>query len=339
MRRILLTIALLFSVLPAFSSPLGFGELLDSPLYAVSYSGSVEDSFANPASLSLVENGTSSLAVSAMVSDSWDTSKLGKEKMSFLQNGRSELQASFMTKHFAFTGSFATTFEDRRMNASGNPVFDIYTGLNLQIDASYAFPYVSFGVRMKGGNRMVRAEKEVAGFSAVIANAWFSPFEREANSESFSAGLGMIVRYRFFSAGIYIDEILALNEKKSISVDLGMILRSSTVSLSLQGDRFSKSGDLAFFRPRLSVSITGLNGNGKLEAEADLALQFLPDSSLVFAVSYYERPYSLGFKPENGVFSFLAKGVMSKCTLTLGASFSASDWKTVSPFIVFSYIS
>ena len=314
LKRAALVISILFSMLSMASASIYSEASSYDPMSAASYYGSFYDVFSNPAALPCMETETGNLSLSLMLSDDWDAGAMAGERMPLLQQPR--------------TGA--------------DPVYDIYSTLRIQVDVAYAFPHISFGARVTGGNRMIRSERTVDSFTDIFANAWFSPFNRDAGSEFFDLGIGALVYYSVFSAGVYIGELMTLSEDGGdIYMGWDAIGRSTTLSAAITAPRFLASDDLRFFRPRASFSITDLSGHGSTVVwAAEARLQFLPDADLSFAISYTETDHQFfRYRPENGYVSFFVKGGAAGFSGTIGVVFRADDGSRFSPVIGFSYIS
>lgn len=326
---------LMMAAASAYASVYTESSLYD-PMSSVSYYGTFSDVFSNPASLPLIETDTGALALSFTFSDDWNFREMRGEKMPLLQDQDWETSASFIARNVALTASFGTEFERQE----DGPVYNIYSSLRIQLDVAYAFPHISFGARVAGGNRMVRSEKTISNIPGMFSNAWFSPFKRDAGSESFDLGVGALFTYDIFSAGVYIAELMTLSDSGDIYMGWDAIGRSTTLSVAITASRFLKSDDLRFLRPRASFSITGLSGRSVIEGEVELKLQFLPDADLSFALSYLEREHSFfRFRPENGFVSFFVRGGYAGFSGKLGLMFKADDAAHITPVIGFSYVS
>ena len=336
-RAALAVIILILPVAMAFPSIYSEASSYD-PMSAVSYYGSFYDVFANPAALPCVETETGNLSLSFLFSDDWDINEMKRESMPLLQQQDWDIRASFIARNISLSAFFGTEFA----RSSSDPVYDIYSTLRIQLDVAYAFPHISFGARVSGGNRMIRTERTVDSFTDIFANAWFSPFKRDAGSEFFNLGAGALFYYSVFSAGVYVGELMTLSsDGGDIYMGWDAISRSTTLSLALSAPRFLRSDDLRFFRPRASFSVTDLSGSGSTVVwAAELRLQFLPDADLSFALSYTETEHKFfQYRPENGYVSFFVKGGASGFTGTLGVIINAADGARISPVIGFSYIS
>ena len=311
---------------------------LDSPLSSVAYTGRFSDMFANPAALSLMETSTGPFAFSASWADDLDASLFGHDSMPLLQNQHWNLQASFIARYVALTAFFGTDFERAE---SDEPAYDIHSSLRIEVDMAYSIPHFSIGMRLSGGNKMIRRNRIVDSLSDIFANAWFSPFERESGSESFDVGVGAIGYIGPLSVGIYVGEFLTLRDD-NLYFGWDAMAESTTVAISLGPSRFTDEGDLRFFRPRCSLSMTGLvdEDTRSVEIEGELTFQLLPESSVTFAASYLEESHMLfAFRPENAFVSFFLRGEGSGFSGSIGLSFKATDFSVFAPSLVFSYIS
>lgn len=339
MKRLLLIHLFLVMIvlgLPAFS--VTDENPLDSPLSSVSYSGRFSDVFSNPAALRLMETQPGPFAASLSWTDSLDASLFGKTQMPMLQNQKWNVQASFIARYVALTAFFGNEFE--RIDES-SPVYDIHSSLRLEVDMAYSVPHLAVGLRLSGGNKMIRSSKTIDNISNIFANAWFSPYERETGSESFDVGTGIILTLGPLSGGVYIGKVLTLRNE-NLYMGWDAIAESTTLSLAIGADRFTKSGDLRFFRPRLSISMTGLveESTRSVEAEAELTFQLLPESSVSLAFSYLEKSHSFfRFDPSNGFVNIFLRGEGSGFSGIVGVTFNATDFSHFAPCLGFSYVS
>ena len=311
---------------------------LDSPLGAVSYWGRFSDVFSNPAALPLMETEPGPFALSVSWADDYRASDFGSIPMPLLKAQHWSMSASFIARNIALTAFFPTDFSRLEQAV---PEYDIHSGLRIEVDMAYALPHFSIGMRLSGGNRMIRQSKRISDLGDVFANAWFSPFEREGGSESFDVGIGTIVYAGPVSLGIYVGELLTLRDD-SLYFGLDALAESTTISLAVGAGRFTSTGDLRFFRPRASVSMTGLveAATRSIEAEAELTFQFLPESSASIGASYLEQHHEiLRFNPADGYVNIFLRGEGAGFSVTAGVTFSAVDFSSFAPSITFSYVS
>ena len=206
LKRAALVISILFSMLSMASASIYSEASSYDPMSAASYYGSFYDVFSNPAALPCLETETGNLSLSLMLSDDWDAGAMAGERMPLLQQQDWDIRASFIARNIALSAFFGTEFA----RTGADPVYDIYSTLKIQVDVAYAFPHISFGARVTGGNRMIRSERTVDSFTDIFANAWFSPFKRDAGSEFFDLGVGAILEFSPFSAGVYVGKLLTL---------------------------------------------------------------------------------------------------------------------------------
>ncbi len=338
MKRFVLTLMLLLLSLGLAAFSITDENPEDSPLSSVAYSGRFSDVFSNPAALRLMETDPGPFALSLSFSDALRASLFGSDPMPLLQNQKWNMQASFIARYVALTAFFGAEFERREAD---EPYYDIHSSLRIEVDMAYSVPHLSIGMRVSGGNKMIRRDKLVDSFSSIFANAWFSPFERESGSESFDVGIGAIAYWGPFSGGFYIGRLLTLLND-DIYIGLDTISESMSVSVAVGAGRFTDSGDLRFFRPRMALTMSGLadDETRSVEAEAEITFQLLPSSSVTLAASYLEQQHTLfSLRPENGFVSFFLRGEGSGFSGTLGVTFKADDFSVFSPFVAFSYIS
>ena len=333
---ILLSAVLLAASLPALS--VSDENPLDSPLSSVSYSGRFSDVFANPAALRLMETEPGPFALSLSWSDSLDARLFGSDPMPLLQTQKWNIQASFIARYVALTAFFGNEFDRLRPDETA---YDIHSSLRIEVDMAYSIPHLSVGLRVSGGNKMIRQNRVIGSFGDIFSNAWFSPYERESGSEAFDVGAGAIVSFGPVSGGVYVGRIITLRDE-DIYLGWDVLAASTTLSLSLGAGRFTNTGDLRFFRPRCSISMTGLvdDETRSVEAEAEITFQFLPESSATLAVSYLEKSHSLfRFNPDNAYVSIFLRGEGAGFSGIFGLTFEATDFASFAPSIGFSYVS
>ena len=134
-RRILALVAVMVvsvCVFAASKEGASLNALSKSALRSPSYSGSLEDIFVNPASLPLLRNNLT-YKVSVGSSEAYDLSVFSEEPVPYIQNYRNELQGTVVSGSLALTAKFSNVLSDRRLNMDGNPIFDIYTGIDLSL--------------------------------------------------------------------------------------------------------------------------------------------------------------------------------------------------------------
>lgn len=344
MKRLLaiLLFSLFFS-LPAFSdieSVTSFSLVENSPFTSVAYYGDFQDIFSNPAALPLRENEGAFL-VSFKSLDNINFDILREENLGWLQEHYDQTTLSFLSRYVSLSIMFGSSFEDRALSFSSNqPLFNIYSNVDIDVDFGYAFPYFSIGANLKGGNSMVRSAREVDNLWDAIANAWFSPFDRYTGRERFSIGVGVLFYMRNFSLGATIGEIFSLQSGYLEFSWLG-IGESTTISIAAEGNRFDKNGDLMIVKPRASLTYSGFSNRpvvSYIEIAGELDFQFLPNAGLDLGVGYLEREHRFfDFKAQNGTLSIYLKASYSSLQAALGVSMDTSSFNTISPFFKFTY--
>ena len=281
----------------------GLANIGESALHSSSYSGRISDALLNPAALPLIE-GDHVFYVDAILSEAWDLDLFGSEPMPGLQNLKSELTFSFFSRNLSLTASSSTYFAERQLKGS-DVTYNIYNALGIQIDWAYAFPYVSIGMRIKGGNATIRENKTILGPISAIENAFFSRFDTLKGNDYFSIGVAIRGEVGFFSASYMIDEIVKISDVDgNLSVGWDNILDSMSFSMSFRYPEFTKRGDLNLLRPRASVYWKG-NPAEKVEfgINGELQLQLLPTWDMYISLGYIEKNHSLfHFDGTNGLF-------------------------------------
>lgn len=299
---LLLSIGILFA--EEAHTSYGLGNIGESALHSSSYSGRISDALLNPASLPLIE-GNHVFYVDAIMSEAWNLDVFGSgEPMPGLQNMKSELIFSFFSKNLSLTASTTTYFANRRLSES-NVNFDIFNALGIQIDWAYAFPYVSLGMRIKGGNATIRENKTILGPISAIENAFFARFDTLPGNDYFSIGAAIRGEVSFFSASYMIEEIVKISETDgNLSLGWDNILNSMSFSMSFRYPEFTKRGDLNLVRPRASVYWKG-NPAQTVEfgINGEVQLQLLPDWDFYISLGYIEKDHQLfHFDGYNGLF-------------------------------------
>ena len=337
MRKCLAMIAAMLVSSLLYAAAVNYSAL-ESPLSSAAYSGRFYDIFSNPAALPVMETQPGVIAIRTNMTDTFSPQGHG-HPMSAVQDQRWTVDATFISKYVSLTAYYGIEYDRQSVD---NPIYDIYSSLKIELNAAYAVPYFSFGVRISGGNQMVRRNRDVANFWDYVSNAWFSPFERDAGSEFFDLGVGAILDVSPFSLGVYIGKLLTLSDDGQLYFGGDVIAESTTISAALEGPRYTRGGDLMLVRPRASFSLTGLvdASTRSIEFACDLTFQFLPDADLTVGVSYLEKKHEwVQFNPSNATVNFMIRGGARGFYGILGVSFVANDFSVFSPMIGFSWIS
>ncbi len=303
-----------------------------SPFVSASYYGSFYDALYNPAALPLKrDDGT--LLVSYTGSDDVIADK-ASINMKYFQNHADKLVLAFLGRNISLTGQFGSDFRI----IDGNK-YDIYNTIDAQIDWAYALPYFSFGMRLKGGNSMIRSSKEIDNLADAYANALFSPFENDLGSSRFSLSAGALLYFKFGALGAYVDKIMSLDDG-AVSINMDNVLESSVLSLYLGLSRINKEGELNLVRPRLSLSYSSLKEDSLVfDIKADVAFQPLPTHSLALGVGYRESEHRMfSFKRENGLLSIYIKAEFDSFSVLAGSTFNADNFKHFTPVLALTYI-
>ena len=311
-----------------------------SPFSNPSYFGRLSDSYSNPAALALAEDD-GSLRVSFSISDNYDTNVFF-EPVGYIQNQVQEFGVALFNKNISLTIKMGSSLTDRRMqDMSKYPLFDIYSNMDLELVASYALPYFSVGAVLKGGNSMVRMDKEISGIASALANSYLSPFERVTGSERFSLGFGAIGYFDNFSFGILANDFVSIFDGE-LHADFISVMEKVALSFSIFKDKFSPTGELSLIRPRVSLYYGEFNDDtstGTFMADADFEFQFLPDVSFAIGVGYRELDHEL-FKidKDNGHLSLYLRGEVSSISFDAGLIWDTATFNSLSPQISISYI-
>ena len=311
-----------------------------SPFSSPAYLGRLTDSYSNPAALALAEDD-GSLRLSFSMSENYDSS-IFFEPVGYIQNQVQELGVTLFNKNVSLTIKMGSSLTDRRMqDMSKYPFFDVYSNMDLELIASYALPYISVGAVLKGGNSMVRMDKEISGISSALANSYLSPFERVTGSERFSLGFGAIGYFDNFSFGIIANDFVSIFDGELHS-DFKSVMDNVALSFSVFKDKFSPSGELTLIRPRASLYYGEFNNDtstGTFMFDADFEFQFLPDVSFAIGVGYRELEHRLfRIDRDNGHLSVYVRGEFAAISFDAGLIWDTATFNTLSPQISISYI-
>lgn len=304
------------------------------------YYGRFKDLFANPAALALSEEG-GNIRTSLSISEDYDISAFS-EAVGYIQNQVSNVDISLYNKNIAMTVKIGTSYTDRVFQSTGEfPHFDIYSNIDLELTVAYAFPYISVGGYLKGGNSMARMDKEISGFVSSIANSYLSPFERITDSERFSVGLGILSYFENYSFGVLLDDVFTISDGE-VKADFTSIYEGLSLSFAAYMNKFTETGDLRLFRPRASLFYGDFNSDtssGTFMLSGDIELQLLPDKSITLGVGYLEKDHKvLRFNRKNGELGLYLRGEFATWEVSLGASIDTGTFNRLKPQISASYI-
>ncbi len=339
MRRIkALFIILLIPLFLSASTRDGSGDtslsaLSRSALSSASYYGSFCDIFINAASLPLLR-GDRDYQVSYAPSEKYDTSLLGNETLSYMQNLSSELQGTVVSGPVALSAKVSSRLDNRNLKDDGFVYYDIYSTFDIELALAYSFVnHISLGARLGGGNSVARMQKKMTGIVDAVGNAWFSPYERVTGSEHYNANIGSLFYWDNISFAIVLDDILG--ETTSYFEHL---VSNTTFSLAVKGNEYNREGELNYLVPRLSVSFKGIGFSSvdrSISFQTDLTLQLLKDvlidtgfkySYVVFADNTNSREYT-----------FTLLGTYSDFSLLFNFAFLDNIKNGFRPSIVFTY--
>ena len=349
MKKIVALILMVSLLLPAFgqddgvqSLSFGFEDMLSSPLYSPSYSGRYVDSMLNPAMLSK-RSDDGIFFFTTTLSDAYDKSVFS-EDMPYIQNFKSEMTFSFISRYVSLTVLTNTYFRNRS-ERSGYLESDIFNTLMMQIDASYSFPYVSLGMRIRGGNRLVREDRALTGFFSAMGEAYFSPFSVMPTSEFLSIGAFLNFEYSFFSLSFSIADIVTLRFPENMSspyvyVGADAVLDSMDISFAFSYPRYNGRGELNFIRPRMSYTMHGnLGGKYDIYLVSSLDFQLLPTMTFSLAVGYKEVDHRFfSYDGKNGTLMFALEFFDRFYSIALGFNVDTATFSRYYPSITFSLI-
>lgn len=311
-----------------------------SPFHAPSYHGKFDDMVANPAALALIKDD-SSFIITLLGYEIYDKNVF-TQPLGFIQDNLLDVGLSFFSRNMALSIDLGTSFTDRSYNMGDKyPSFNIYSAVDISLDIAYAFPYVAFGMNISGGNSLIRASREVTSIANAIAHAYMSPFESVAGSERFNLGIGILAYFNNFAFGVEVDKVVAL-EDGQISANWELFLSSMEVSISGNGNQFSKDGELNLFNPRVSLTYRGFNqglDTDYFALKGDLMLQLLPKASIALGVVYSEFDHKMfRWDINKGNIGIFLSGIYREFTLTLGVDFEVATLNDISPSIQFSFV-
>ena len=339
-RKALLLSALLILPLSIYASVDGYSsDYGSSPFSNPAYFGRFEDISSNPAALPL-NRGDESFRASLSVQEDYNMDEL-YDKLGYIQNNNSALDISFFSKTMSMTVRIGSAINGRRFQDNSiYPYYDIYSNMDLDLSVAYAFPYISLGAVLKGGNSMARMDKEISGVDSAFANSFLSPFERISGSERFSVGFGLLSYFDSISVALTADDILSFSSGK-MSGDLSSLVESFSLSFAAFGNEFTPSGDLSFVLPRVSLYYGGFKrdtSSGTFAICTDFEFQFLPSSSLSVGLSYREEDHRiLRWNKDNGYLSLYLRGEFSSWSFTLGTGSSTNGFVNLVPHLSVSY--
>lgn len=308
--------------------------LRTSALRSPSYRGGIEDVFVNPASLPLIID-QKLFKLSLGASEAIDSSVLSSSPTGYIQNLMSEGQGTVVSGSMALSAKFSNKLTERRLSADDTPLFDIYTGVDIEIDLGYRLGRnFSFGIRLGGGNSMVRRSKEVTGYISVVENALFSPYEKTTESQRFNSTLGLMVFNDNFALGMTTSSIIGGDV--SLGGYFTRLMGNTTVALSYTAARYSREGELNLLVPRLGASLTGM-GVGEdrsISLSGDLRVQFLKNTYIDGGVKYL---YEVDNEGMSTLLCLSILGVKEDFSLGVNIAFDFSGDEDFLPSIVFTY--
>lgn len=303
-------------------------------LESVSYYGTFNDIFINPASLPLLSKATE-YQISYSPSESYDTSIWGKESMSHMQNLSSSLQGTVVSGPVALSAKISSVLDNRTMR-DGYAYYDIYSSFDIELAIAYSFfSHFSVGARLGGGNSVARLSKKMTGLLSAIGNAWFSPYEKMTGSERFNVNIGALIYTDNFSFGIVFDDLF---QSTTSSAFFDRFLSSTTLSFSYRGNEFNRDGDLCYLLPRVSVDLKGVGfnkGARSVVVASDLTLQFLKDVLLDMGVKYAYMVSTDDVR--SSAVSLTVSGTYSNFSLLVNLVFLQNMRENFRPSVVLTY--
>ena len=305
-----LSISLVFSSVP--EGAYGYDDLSFSAMASPSYLDSFANAMVNVSALSRIEKGDQ-FYFTFIASEAWDTSLMKRgEKLSGLQNLKTEMHFSFVGNSLSLSGIASTWFADRALT-EGTLSYDIYNRIGLQIDWAGRFDFFSFGLRIKGGGDM-----------------------RRRGSECFDIGASAALDFDWFFISYGIDSIIGFRGNE-LYIGWEELLESSVFGLSLRSPKFTSRGDLTLLRPRVALSVHGnIFSRYTFTCNAGLEMQLLPSLSLHLAAAYREYDHGFfNFNSDNGVLMFAFAVHSSSYSLALMCNVDTASFTRVYPSISF----
>ena len=305
-----------------------------SALRSPSYSGSLEDVFVNPAALPLMRENIL-FKVSASSCEAYNTSLLfSSSPTSYIQNMENELQGTVVSGSIALTAKFSNKLEDRTVR-DDKAFFNIYTGVDLEIDLGYTLgKHFAFGFRLGGGNSLIREDKKVSSYIDVVKNALFSAYEKVDESERFTSSFGIMLFNDNLSFVATTSSIIG--ENMGVYSYLSTIIGNKTVAVSYRGDMYSEEGELNLLVPRIGASLSGM-GVGKERAvsvSGDLSIQLLKNAYVDAGLKYQ---YIVKNEEISSILSLSVLGALEDFTLAINLAFDFIGENRFLPSIVFTY--
>ena len=303
------------------------------------YYGTFNDIYANPAALPLSEDD-GNVRTALSLSEIYDIDVLA-EPIGYIQNQVSNVDISIYNKNVSMTIKIGSSFSDRSFRENSQyPFFDIYSHMDLELALAYAFPYVSIGGVLRGGNSMVRMDKEVTDLGNAIANSYLSPFERMSNSERFSIGLGALGYFDNYSLGVVFDDLFIITAGE-VKTDFSSIFKGMSISFAAYSDKYTPNGDLRLFRPRASIFYGNFNSDtstGKFMINGGVDVQLLSDFTIVIGMGYHEHAHkAFKYNKNEGELCFNLRGIFDDWDISTGISVDTETFKTIKPIISVAY--
>ena len=331
------TLACLFLIGGVYAGAYGFRSLETNPFLSPSYSDRFQDALMGPYQLPLTENDAIFYFTTVM-SEEWDLDELaGGGSLPWIQNGRTEIQASFVGKNLSLTAFSSTYFADRR--PGGISVYDIWNTLGIQLDWGMQFGWFSLGITMEGGSEMIRNDIAVTDWINAMENAYFSSFRHASDRDFFSLGFGMAADAGIFSIAVKADDLITLRDE-DIYIGWDAIIDSLSLSVALRYPEFTKRGDLNLVRPRMSWTLSGNPAEHDMQTafKGELLFQLLPELDLSVALGYRETKHGwFDFDPMNGLFMTGFSVLGESFGVTVLFNVATGDWRTFSPAISFTW--
>lgn len=251
--------------------------------------GSYEAVFSNPAALPWRNQDGKDFLIGVRYRDDYSKSLFASDSpYRFLQSVVSDVTLSFSGRTMAFTAVFENSLDRTGYQDKPGHV-DLFSTTYFQLDMGYSLWRFSGGIRVSGGNMLIRQDRSVVNIFDYLQNSFLTKFENYDGGEFFSVGIGLQYRDEIFSLGFYSDRVLYLNESGSATSSLDGFLSSLSIGAKATAHRFTGNGELLLIRPSASVLFSDIAGeDSRVALSASLIFQLLPDADLTLSAGYMD---------------------------------------------------
>lgn len=285
MKKSLLLFCLIFHTLTSLGAVDTLTRsLLVSPTNHIAYAGDYEDLIVNSAALSFKTEDVSFMFKTSLGENYNKSSYLNAERLPYLQNLSLDLLFSFGTKGVSLSGDMNYFLDNRNVN-SGALRFNVISQYRLQVDFSYRLKFFSLGLKLEGGNRSQRAQREISSLSEAVANLLFEKYYPISGSEYFMAGVSALFKLGYFNITLLTDELIKVMNVGTAVTNYKQIMESLSFGFAFESPRYDNEGNLNILRLRMGLSFEHLfsNDTAANELAFDVNFQILPDISIIIA--------------------------------------------------------